>query len=147
VAEAFEVVREGFVEKITGEISQETPMSRIAFASFIGTMIEFYDFYIYGLAAALVFPALFFPQLSPSSGLLASFATYGVAFLARPLGGMIFGHFGDRVGRKAMLIGSLLTMGVSTFLVGLLPGYAAIGIFAPILLVILRFLQGIGLGG
>jgi metabolite-proton symporter len=135
------------VEKIAGEIRQETPMSRIAFASFIGTMIEFYDFYIYGLAAALVFPALFFPQLSSSSGLLASFATYGVAFLARPLGGMIFGHFGDRVGRKAMLIGSLLTMGISTFLVGLLPGYAAIGILAPILLVILRFLQGIGLGG
>jgi metabolite-proton symporter len=138
---------EGRVEKIAGEIQQETPMSRVAFASFIGTAIEFYDFYIYGLAAALVFPALFFPELSPASGLLASFATYGVAFLARPLGGAIFGHFGDRVGRKAMLIVSLLTMGVSTFLVGLLPGYATAGIAAPILLVVLRFLQGTGLGG
>lgn len=135
------------MEKITGGISQETPMSRIAFASFIGTAIEFYDFYIYGLAAALVFPALFFPELSPASGLLASFATYGVAFLARPVGGAIFGHFGDRVGRKAMLIISLLTMGLATFLVGLLPGYATIGILAPLLLVLLRFLQGIGLGG
>jgi MFS family permease len=92
--------REGSVEKIAGEIRQETPMSRIAFASFIGTAIEFYDFYIYGLAAALVFPALFFPELSPTSGLLASFATYGVAFLARPLGGAIFGHFGDRLGAR-----------------------------------------------
>ena len=135
------------MEKIAGETRQETPMSRIAFASFIGTMIEFYDFYIYGLAAALVFPALFFPELSPASGLLASFATYGVAFLARPLGGAIFGHYGDRVGRKAMLIVSLLTMGIATFLVGLLPGYAQIGILAPILLVLLRFLQGVGLGG
>lgn len=135
------------MEKIAGEIAPETPMSRVAFASFIGTMIEFYDFYIYGLAAALVFPALFFPDLSPVSGLLASFATYGVAFLARPLGGAIFGHYGDRIGRKAMLIVSLLTMGLATFLVGLLPGYAQIGILAPILLVVLRFLQGIGLGG
>ena len=147
MAEAFEVVREGFVEKITGEIRQETPMSRIAFASFIGTTIEFYDFYIYGLAAALVFPALFFPDLSPASGLLASFATYGVAFLARPLGGAAFGHYGDRFGRKAMLVLSLLLMGVSTFLVGLLPGYATLGVLAPILLVALRFFQGVGLGG
>ena len=135
------------MEKIAGEIRQETPMSRVAFASFIGTMIEFYDFYIYGLAAALIFPTLFFPVLSPASGLLASFATYGVAFLARPLGGVIFGYYGDRIGRKAMLIISLLLMGASTFLVGLLPGYAQIGILAPILLVVLRFFQGVGLGG
>ena len=135
------------MEKIAGEIRQETPMSRVAFASFIGTMIEFYDFYIYGLAAALIFPTLFFPALSPASGLLASFATYGVAFLARPLGGVIFGYYGDRIGRKAMLIISLLLMGASTFLVGLLPGYAQIGILAPILLVVLRFFQGVGLGG
>ena len=135
------------MEKIAGETRQETPMSRIAFASFIGTAIKFYDFYIYGLAAALVFPGLFFPELSPASGLLASFATYGVAFLARPLGGAVFGHFSDRVGRKVILIVSLLLMGISTFLVGVLPGYATIGILAPILLVVLRFLQGIGLGG
>jgi metabolite-proton symporter len=122
-------------------------MTKIAFASFIGTTIEYYDFYIYGLAAALVFPALFFPKLDPASGLLASFATYGVAFLARPLGGAIFGHFGDRVGRKTVLIMSLLLMGASTFLVGILPGYEVIGLLAPILLIALRFLQGIGLGG
>jgi metabolite-proton symporter len=122
-------------------------MTKIAFASFIGTTIEYYDFYIYGLAAALVFPALFFPKLDPAAGLLASFATYGVAFLARPLGGAIFGHYGDRVGRKAMLIFSLLLMGVATFLVGLLPSYESIGLLAPILLIALRFLQGVGLGG
>ncbi len=122
-------------------------MAKIAFASFIGTTIEYYDFYIYGLAAALVFPALFFPRLDPASGLLAAFATYGVAFLARPLGGAVFGHFGDRVGRKTMLIFSLLLMGVATMLIGLLPGYDTIGILAPILLIVLRFLQGVGLGG
>jgi metabolite-proton symporter len=126
---------------------QQRPMAKIAFASFIGTTIEYYDFYIYGLAAALVFPALFFPKLDPASGLLASFATYGVAFLARPLGGAIFGHFGDRVGRKTMLVISLLLMGVSTVLIGLLPTYDAIGVLAPILLIVLRFLQGVGLGG
>jgi metabolite-proton symporter len=126
---------------------QQVLMARIAFASFIGTTIEYYDFYIYGLAAALVFPALFFPDLSPASGLLASFATYGVAFLARPLGGAVFGHFGDRIGRKTMLIVSLLMMGIATFFVGLLPSFEAIGILAPIMLIVLRFLQGIGLGG
>ncbi len=136
------------MERLAGEsVVQETSMRKVAFASFIGTAIEFYDFYIYGLAAALVFPALFFPELDPVLGLLASFATYGVAFLARPLGGVLFGHYGDRVGRKAMLIVSLLTMGIATFLVGLLPGYAQIGVLAPVLLVVLRFLQGVGLGG
>ncbi|HET7480725.1 MAG TPA: MFS transporter [Rubrobacteraceae bacterium] len=136
------------MEKLAGvEIGQQAPMKKIAFASFIGTAIEFYDFYIYGTAAALVFGGVFFPDLSPVAGTLASFATFGVAFLARPLGGALFGHFGDRLGRKAMLIFSLLVMGIATFLVGLLPGYAAIGIAAPILLVLLRFLQGIGLGG
>ena len=136
------------MEKIAGqEIAPETPMAKVAFASFIGTTIEFYDFYIYGFAAALVFPALFFPGLSPASGLLASFATYGVAFLARPLGGAVFGHYGDRIGRKAMLVLSLLLMGVSTFLVGLLPGYATLGVLAPVLLVVLRFFQGVSLGG
>jgi MFS transporter, MHS family, shikimate and dehydroshikimate transport protein len=138
----------GRMEKLAGvDVGQEAPMKKIAFASFIGTAIEFYDFYIYGTAAALVFGGVFFPELSPVSGTLASFATFGVAFLARPLGGAIFGHFGDRVGRKAMLIFSLLVMGLATFFVGLLPGYATIGVAAPVLLVLLRFLQGIGLGG
>lgn len=122
-------------------------MGKVAFASFIGTAIEFYDFYIYGTAAALVFGGVFFPEFSGAEGTLAAFATFAVAFFARPLGAVIFGHYGDRVGRKAMLIFSLLVMGVSTFLIGLLPGFAAIGIAAPILLVVLRFLQGIGLGG
>jgi MFS family permease len=136
------------MEKLAGvDVGQEAPMKKIAFASFIGTAIEFYDFYIYGTAAALVFGAVFFPELSPVSGTLASFVTFGVAFLARPLGGALFGHFGDRIGRKAMLIFSLLVMGLATFFVGLLPVYASIGVAAPILLVVLRFLQGIGLGG
>jgi len=136
------------VERIAGvDIGQEAPMKKIAFASFVGTAIEFYDFYIYGTAAALVFGPVFFPEFSPAAGTLASLATFGVAFLARPLGGVIFGHYGDRVGRKAMLIFSLLVMGLATFFVGLLPGYATIGVAAPLLLVTLRFLQGIGLGG
>ncbi len=136
------------MEKIGGvDVGQKAPMKKIAFASFVGTAIEFYDFYIYGTAAALVFGAVFFPEFSPASATLASLATFGVAFLARPLGGAIFGHFGDRVGRKAMLIFSLLVMGLATFFVGLLPGYATIGVAAPLLLVFLRFLQGIGLGG
>ena len=122
-------------------------MSKIAFASFVGTAIEFYDFYIYGTAAALVLGSIFFPEFSPASGTLAAFATFAVAFIARPLGGAVFGHFGDRIGRKSMLIFSLLVMGVATVMIGLLPGYAAIGVAAPILLVALRFLQGFGLGG
>lgn len=122
-------------------------MGKVAFASFIGTAIEFYDFYIYGTAAALVLGGVFFPEFSDAAGTLAAFATFAVAFFARPLGAVVFGHYGDRVGRKAILIFSLLVMGVSTFLIGLLPGFAAIGIAAPILLVLLRFLQGLGLGG
>lgn len=122
-------------------------MRKIAFASFVGTAIEFYDFYIYGTAAALVLGSIFFPEFSTAAGTLAAFATFAVAFVARPLGGAVFGHFGDRIGRKAMLIFSLLVMGVATVLIGLLPGYAAIGVAAPILLVVLRFLQGFGLGG
>jgi MFS transporter, MHS family, shikimate and dehydroshikimate transport protein len=122
-------------------------MGKVAFASFIGTAIELYDFYIYGMAAALVLAGALFPQFSDTAGTLAAFATFAVAFFARPVGGVVFGHFGDRVGRKAMLIFSLLLMGVATFLIGLLPGYAAIGIWAPVLLVALRFLQGFDLGG
>jgi metabolite-proton symporter len=137
------------MERVGGEdLGRETTsMGKVAFASFIGTAIEFYDFYIYGTAAALVFGSIFFPEFAPATGTLLSFSTFAVAFFARPLGAVIFGHYGDRVGRKTMLIVSLLLMGISTFLIGLLPGYATIGIAAPLLLVLLRFLQGIGLGG
>ncbi|MGV0794445.1 MFS transporter [Mycolicibacterium sp. XJ1819] len=115
--------------------------------SFIGTTVEFYDFLIYGTAAALVFPKLFFPNVSPASGLLLSFATFGVGFVARPLGGVVFGHFGDRVGRKRMLVYSLLLMGGATVLMGLLPTYTQIGLAAPILLTVLRLVQGFAVGG
>ena len=121
--------------------------ARIAFASFIGTAIEFYDFYIYGMAAALVIGPVFFPDSAPEAQALNAFLTFGVAFLARPLGAVLFGHFGDRIGRKATLVASLLVMGVSTMLIGLLPGYAVLGWLAPALLCLLRFGQGIGLGG
>ena len=121
--------------------------SRIAVASFIGTAIEFYDFYIYGTAAALVFGTLFFPSFSATAGTLAALATFAVGFIARPLGAILFGHFGDRLGRKRMLITSLLVMGISTVLIGCVPSFAAIGVAAPILLAVLRFLQAIGLGG
>lgn len=121
--------------------------ARIALASFIGTAIEFYDFYIYGMAAALVIGPIFFPQSDPAVQALNAFLTFGVAFLARPLGAALFGHFGDRIGRKATLVASLLVMGISTLLIGLLPGYAVIGWAAPVLLCLLRFGQGIGLGG
>src|SRR5512133_2111721 len=120
---------------------------QVVVASFIGTTIEWYDFFLYGTAAALVFNKLFFPKADPSSGTLLALATYGVGFAARPLGGIIFGHFGDRVGRKTMLVLSLLIMGIATFLIGLMPTYDAIGIWAPIILVALRIAQGIGVGG
>ncbi|MYS57995.1 MFS transporter [Streptomyces sp. SID5468] len=119
----------------------------MAVASFVGTAIEFYDFYIYGTAAALVLNHAFFPNLSPLNATLASFSTYAVAFVARPVGSVLFGHFGDRVGRKSVLVVSLLLMGLSTALVGALPGYGTWGAAAPVLLVVLRFTQGIGLGG
>ncbi|MEU6245836.1 MFS transporter [Glycomyces sp. NPDC047010] len=122
-------------------------MRRIATASFIGTAIEFYDYYIYGTAAALVLNELFFPTLSPLAGTLAALSTFAVGFVARPLGAILFGHFGDRIGRKATLIVSLLLMGLSTALIGLLPTYGTIGVAAPIILVVLRVAQGIGLGG
>jgi metabolite-proton symporter len=121
--------------------------SQIIFASLVGTTIEFYDFYIYATAAVSVFPTLFFPASEGNSALLASMATFGVAFLARPVGSIIFGHFGDRIGRKTTLVGSLLLMGLATFMIGLLPPYQQAGLFAPILLTILRFSQGLGLGG
>ena len=120
---------------------------QVLFASLIGTTIEFFDFYIYATAAVLVFPRLFFPASDPASATLASFATFAIAFLARPLGSALFGHFGDRIGRKATLVAALLTMGVSTVVIGLLPTYASIGIAAPLLLAACRFGQGLGLGG
>jgi len=119
----------------------------VAAASFIGTTIEWYDFFLYGTAAALVFGDLFFPNAEPLIGTLLALSTYAVGFAARPLGGIVFGHFGDRIGRKSMLVLSLLIMGLATFLIGCLPTHASIGILAPILLVLLRFAQGIGVGG
>src|SRR5215204_2937257 len=119
----------------------------VAMASLVGTTIEWYDFSLYGTAAALVFNRLFFPTLNPLSGTIAAFATYAVGFFARPIGGVVFGHFGDRVGRKSMLVTTLVMMGVATCLVGLLPTYQQVGLFAPILLVLLRFVQGLAVGG
>jgi metabolite-proton symporter len=123
------------------------PRSRIVVASMVGTTIESYDFLIYGTAAVSVFPLLFFPKATSATALLASLATFGLAFVARPLGSILFGHFGDRVGRKATLVSSLLTMGIATFLVGVLPTYNQIGLLAPALLALLRFCQGLALGG
>jgi metabolite-proton symporter len=120
---------------------------QVLFASLVGTTIEFFDFYVYATAAVLVFPALFFPASDPSTATLASLATFGIAFLARPIGSALFGHFGDRIGRKATLVAALLTMGVSTVAIGALPTYATIGIAAPTLLALCRFGQGLGLGG
>ena len=127
--------------------SGEVSVGRIVLASLVGTTIEFYDFYIYGIAAALVIGQTFFPQSAPGAQALNAFLTFGIAFLARPVGSILFGHFGDRIGRKATLVASMLTMGVSTTLIGVLPGYAQAGALAPWLLCILRFGQGIGLGG
>ncbi|MEA9999475.1 MFS transporter [Cryobacterium sp. RTS3] len=123
------------------------PRSRVVLASLIGTTIEFYDFYVYATAAVLVFPHLFFPTGNETTALLASFAVFGAAMVARPVGALVFGHFGDKVGRKATLVGALLTMGIATFLIGLLPTYAQVGWFAPLLLVVLRLAQGFALGG
>ncbi|MDF2824617.1 MAG: ral substrate transporter, partial [Mycobacterium sp.] len=123
------------------------PRSRIVVASMVGTTIEFFDFYIYATAAVSVFPHLFFPKGDGTAALLASLATFGLAFVARPLGSILFGHFGDRVGRKATLVGSLLTMGIATFAIGLLPTYAQVGVLAPALLAVMRFAQGLALGG
>ncbi|MDG5488002.1 MFS transporter [Sphingomonas sp. BGYR3] len=122
-------------------------MGRILFASLTGTAVEFYDFYIYATAAALVFGPLFFPASDPAAQLMLSYASFGLAFLARPLGGIVFGHFGDRVGRKSTLVASLLLMGGSTVLIGFLPTYQMVGWVAPALLCVLRFGQGLGLGG
>jgi metabolite-proton symporter len=129
------------------ETGPRSSIRQVAFASFIGTAVEWYDFFAYGTAAALVFPSLFFPRLSPLASTLASFATFGVGFFARPLGGIVFGHIGDRIGRKSMLVTTLVLMGAATFLIGLLPTFEQIGVMAPILLVALRIVQGFAVGG
>jgi MFS transporter, MHS family, shikimate and dehydroshikimate transport protein len=129
------------------DAGKDVPVAKLAVASTIGTIIEAYDFVLYGTVAALVFDKLFFPNAAPIVATLASFATFGVGFLARPVGGVIFGHFGDKVGRKKMLVLALVIMGVSTIAIGALPGYNSIGIWAPVLLVALRLIQGAALGG
>jgi metabolite-proton symporter len=131
----------------TSAASPANPRSRVVLASLIGTTIEFYDFYVYATAAVLVFPHLFFPAGDPTTALLQSFAVFGAAMVARPVGAVIFGHLGDKHGRKATLVGALLTMGIATFLIGLLPTYLMVGWLAPLLLVILRIAQGFALGG
>ena len=136
--------------RATSPRSSDTPLLRsrkVAFASLIGTTIEWYDFFIFGTAAALIFNKVFFPSFDPVTGTLAAFASFSVGFIARPFGGVVFAHYGDKIGRKPMLVYSLLLMGAATVLMGVLPGYASIGIWAPILLVVLRFAQGFGVGG
>jgi MFS family permease len=120
---------------------------KAAFASFLGSLVEYYDFFIYGSAAALIFPTVFFPSESPATGTLAALATFGVGYIARPIGAVALGHYGDRVGRKRVLVFTLVLMGVSTFLIGCLPGFVSIGIAAPILLVVLRLMQGASAAG
>ncbi len=130
-----------------GFMSNASSTRRVVLASFIGTTIEWYDFFLYGTAAALVFDRLFFPNIDPYAAKMAAFATFAVGFFARPLGGIVFGHYGDKLGRKSMLVTTLMLMGVATILIGLLPTHAQIGVAAPALLVTLRFLQGFGVGG
>ena len=124
-----------------------TPLQRVVMSSLVGTTIEWYDFFLYGSAAALVFNRLFFPSYDPVTGTLLAFATYALGFVARPVGGIVFGHFGDRIGRKRLLMLSLILMGVATILIGLLPTYAQIGIWAPVALIALRLVQGFAVGG
>ena len=124
-----------------------SPIVKVVAASMAGTTVEWYDFFLYGVAAAVVFPKVFFPTGDPTAATLASLATFAVGFLARPIGGLVFGHYGDRIGRKKLLVLSLLMMGASTFAIGLLPSYATIGVAAPMLLVLLRLIQGFALGG
>src|SRR3954470_24616177 len=141
------IISGGMSDTFAPEQKRINTPAQVLFASLIGTKIEFFDFYIYANAAVLVFPRLFFPASDPASATLASLATFAIAFLARPIGSALFGHFGDRVGRKTTLVAALLTMGLSTVTIGLLPTYATIGIAAPLLLALCRFGQGLGLGG
>src|SRR5579884_3213460 len=129
------------------ELEHRRQLRRAVLASTIGTTIEWYDFFVYGTATGLVFAKLYFPQSDPLVGTLQAFAIYAGGFVARPVGAAIFGHYGDRIGRKAALIATLLLMGLATFLVAFVPGYAVIGIWGAIILTILRILQGIGVGG
>ena len=131
----------------TGSDPQQNSIVKVVFASLVGTAVEWYDFFLYGSAAALVFGVLFFPESDPVTATLLAFGTYAVGFAARPLGGIVFGHFGDRVGRKKMLVAALMLMGVATFAIGLLPTYNTIGIAAPILLLTCRLAQGFAVGG
>lgn len=135
------------VEHDTSVLTSEQQARRAALGSFVGAVVDWYDFLLYGIVAALVFNTQFFPNVSPAVGTLASLATFGVGFLFRPLGGIVFGHFGDRLGRKRMLVLTVMMMGVATALIGLLPTYATIGIWAPVLLVTLRAIQGFAVGG
>jgi MHS family shikimate/dehydroshikimate transporter-like MFS transporter len=128
-------------------MGQATSMRKVGVAAFIGALVEWYDYFLYGLAASVVFNQLFFPSENPIVGTLAAFATFGVGFFFRPVGGAIFGHYGDKLGRKTILVLTLLIMGVATFLIGVLPTYQSVGVLAPILLVVLRALQGIAVGG
>jgi MFS transporter, MHS family, shikimate and dehydroshikimate transport protein len=136
------------LERIGGEhIATETPIRRVAMATLIGTTLEWYDYFIYGSLAALAFNQLFFPTLDPLVGTLAAFASFAAGFVVRPIGALVAGHYGDKIGRKTMLVVTLMTMGIATFAIGLLPVYATIGIWAPILLLAMRLIQGFGLGG
>ena len=137
----------GGILALKATTTSTTSIRQVALASFVGTTIEWYDFFIYGTASALVFGKLFFPNYDPLMGTLASFGTYAVGFIARPIGGIVCGHYGDRIGRKSMLIFTLLLMGIATALIGCLPTYASIGIWAPVLLIVLRLAQGFAVGG
>ncbi len=122
-------------------------MRKVGVAAFIGALVEWYDYFLYGLAASVVFAQLFFPTENPHTGTLAAFATFGVGFFFRPVGGAIFGHYGDKLGRKTILVLTLLIMGLATFLIGVLPTFQSVGVLAPVLLVVLRALQGVTVGG
>ena len=136
------------MDRVGGEdIGQRTSINQVALSGLIGATVEWYDFFLYGTAAALVFGQLFFPSSDPLVGTIAAFGSFAFGYLSRPVGAVVFGHYGDKIGRKAMLILTLLIMGIATFLIGLLPTYDTIGVWAPILLLVLRFFQGIGLGG
>ncbi|MGO3548197.1 MAG: MFS transporter, partial [Paucilactobacillus nenjiangensis] len=142
-----ENVTSNTLHKEEGTTLERDPVKTVIFASMIGTAVEFFDFYAFGTASATYFPKIFFPTLTPTIAMMLSLLTFGVAFVARPLGSFIFGHFGDKIGRKKTLVVSLVLMGGSTVMIGFLPGYSTLGFSAVLLLCICRFIQGIGLGG